>query len=108
MATTEVTSERTGSPEEAAELLRSLGEAGKVVRVRGGGTKLDWGGIGDPVAVELETGGMAKILEHNVGCLLYTSDAADDSLRVDLGGRFRRRHAQNLSASPAASSGCTR
>ena len=22
-----------------------------------------------------------------VGCLLYTSDAADDSLRVDLGGR---------------------
>jgi glycolate oxidase FAD binding subunit len=36
--------------------------------VRGGGTK-DWGGIGDPVAVELETGGMAKILEHNVGDL---------------------------------------
>ena len=23
----------------------------------------------------------------NFGCLLYTSDAADDSLRVDLGGR---------------------
>ncbi|MEO8687189.1 MAG: FAD-binding oxidoreductase, partial [Solirubrobacteraceae bacterium] len=65
----EVTHERPGSPEEAAELLRSLGEAGKVVRVRGGGTKLDWGGAGDPIAVELETGGMAKILEHNVGDL---------------------------------------
>jgi glycolate oxidase FAD binding subunit len=69
VATTEVTTERPGSPEEAAELLRSLGEAGKVVRVRGGSTKLDWGGLGEPVAVELETGGMAKILEHNVGDL---------------------------------------
>ena len=66
---TRVTTERPGSPEEAAELLRSLGEAGKAVRARGGGTKLDWGGLGEPVAVELETGGMAKILEHNVGDL---------------------------------------
>jgi glycolate oxidase FAD binding subunit len=64
-----VTTERPGSPEEAAALLRSLGDAGKVVRPRGGGTKLDWGGAGDPVAVDLETGGMAKILEHNVGDL---------------------------------------
>jgi glycolate oxidase FAD binding subunit len=63
------TTERPGSPEEAARLLQSLGEAGKAVRVRGGGTKRDWGGIGEPVAVELETGGMAKILEHNVGDL---------------------------------------
>jgi glycolate oxidase FAD binding subunit len=69
MATAEVITERPGSPKEAAELLRSLGEAGKVVRPRGGGTKLDWGGLGEPVAVELETGGMAKILEHNVGDL---------------------------------------
>jgi glycolate oxidase FAD binding subunit len=68
VSTVEVTTERPGSPEEAARLLRSLGEAGKAVRVRGGGTK-DWGGIGDPIAVELETGGMAKILEHNVGDL---------------------------------------
>jgi glycolate oxidase FAD binding subunit len=68
VATVEVTTDRPGSPEEAAALLRSLGEAGKAVRVRGGGTK-DWGGIGDPVAVDLETAGMAKILEHNVGDL---------------------------------------
>jgi glycolate oxidase FAD binding subunit len=65
----ELTTERPGSPEEAAELLRSLGEAGKAVRPRGGGTKLDWGGVGETIAVELETGGMAKILEHNVGDL---------------------------------------
>ena len=27
------------------------------------------------------------VVSHSQGCLLYTSDAADDSLRVDLGGR---------------------
>jgi glycolate oxidase FAD binding subunit len=63
------TIERPGSPEEAAELLRSLGEAGRAVRPVGGRTKLDWGGLGEPPEVELETGGMAKILEHNVGDL---------------------------------------
>ena len=30
---------------------------------------------------------MLALLGWNPGCLLYTSDAADDSLRVDLGGR---------------------
>ena len=69
MATAEVTTERPGSPEEAAELLRSLGEAGRAVRPVGGRTKLEWGGAGEPVAVELETGGMAKLLEHNEGDL---------------------------------------
>jgi glycolate oxidase FAD binding subunit len=61
--------ERPGSPEEAASLLRELGAAGRAVRVRGGGTKLDWGGLGEPVAVELETGGLDRILEHNEGDL---------------------------------------
>ena len=69
MATAQVTTERPGSPEEAAELLRSLGEAGRGVRPVGGRTKLDWGGVGEPIAVELETGGMAEILEHNEGDL---------------------------------------
>jgi glycolate oxidase FAD binding subunit len=74
-AETGVATERPGSPQEAAELLRSLGEAGRVVRVRGGGTKLDWGGVGDPIAVDLETGGMAKLLEHNVGDLTAVMQA---------------------------------
>ena len=69
MATAEVATERPGSPEEAAALLRSLGEAGRAVRPLGGRTKRDWGGVGEPVAVELETGGMAAILEHNEGDL---------------------------------------
>src|SRR5215210_1766075 len=75
MATAERTTERPGSPEEAAELLRSLGEAGKPVRPRGGGTKLDWGGLGDPTLVDLETSGMARILEHNVGDLTAVLEA---------------------------------
>jgi glycolate oxidase FAD binding subunit len=65
----EVTTERPGSPEEAAALLKSLGEAGRAVRPLGGRTKRDWGAVGQPVAVELETGGMAEILEHNAGDL---------------------------------------
>ena len=69
MATAEATTERPGSPEEAAELLKSLGEAGRAVRPVGGRTKQDWGGVGEPVAVELELGGMAQILEHNEGDL---------------------------------------
>jgi glycolate dehydrogenase FAD-binding subunit len=69
LAETGVTAERPGSPEEAAQLLKSLGEAGRAVRPLGGRTKQDWGGVGEPVAVELETGGMAKILEHNEGDL---------------------------------------
>ena len=75
MATAEVTTERPGSPEEAAELLRALGEAGRAVRPRGGGTKLDWGGVGEPVAVELRTERMARILEHNEGDLTAVLEA---------------------------------
>ena len=42
--------------------------------------------------VRTPKGGIAFIKETNnngkkASCLLYTSDAADDSLRVDLGGR---------------------
>jgi glycolate oxidase FAD binding subunit len=55
---------RPGTPEEAAELLRALGEEGRPVRPRGGGTK-PWGPTGD--GVELETGGLNRIVEHNVG-----------------------------------------
>jgi glycolate oxidase FAD binding subunit len=67
MATVDLATERPKSPQEAAELLRGLGEQGRAVRVRGGGTKLDWGGVGEPVAVELETAGLNRMVEHNVG-----------------------------------------
>jgi glycolate oxidase FAD binding subunit len=51
--------------EEAAELLRTLGEEGRPVRPRGGGTK-DWGPPLMDAAV-VETGGLNRVLEHNVG-----------------------------------------
>ncbi|HWT22763.1 MAG TPA: FAD-binding oxidoreductase, partial [Solirubrobacteraceae bacterium] len=57
---------RPSTPEEAAEVLRALAEVGRAVRPRGGGTK-PWGPGGDGAEVELETGGLNRILEHNVG-----------------------------------------
>ena len=51
----------------------------------------------------------------NGGCLLYTSDAADDSLRVDLGGRriikkifFKQKTAYEISACLVGSEMCIR
>jgi glycolate oxidase FAD binding subunit len=67
MATAAPATERPGSVPEAAELLRSLGDARTPLRVRGGGTKLGWGAPGTPPSVEIETSGMARVLEHNVG-----------------------------------------
>jgi glycolate oxidase FAD binding subunit len=52
---------RPGTPEEAAALLR---DAGGPVLPRGGGTK-DWGPPSDGTVIE--TGGLCRILEHNVG-----------------------------------------
>jgi glycolate oxidase FAD binding subunit len=67
MATAPVATEHPDTPEEAAELLRSLGEDGRTVRVRGGGTKSAWGPPAEPVAAEIVTGGLARVLEHNEG-----------------------------------------
>jgi glycolate oxidase FAD binding subunit len=55
---------RPASAEEAAALLRTLGEEGRPVRPRGGGTK-EWGPMVDGAV--LETGGLDRVLEHNVG-----------------------------------------
>jgi glycolate oxidase FAD binding subunit len=49
---------------EAADLLRSLGQEGRAVRPRGGGTKA-WLPADD--GLDFETGGLDRILEHNVG-----------------------------------------
>jgi glycolate oxidase FAD binding subunit len=60
--------ERPDSVEAAAELLRTLGEAGRTLRVRGGATKLGWGAAaGGAPTVEVETGGLDRVLEHNQG-----------------------------------------
>jgi glycolate dehydrogenase FAD-binding subunit len=67
MATAPAATERPESPEQAADLLRALGADGRTVRVRGGGTKSAWGPPAAPVDVELQTGGLGRVLEHNEG-----------------------------------------
>jgi glycolate oxidase FAD binding subunit len=51
--------------EEAAAALKALGAEGRTVRPGGGGTK-PWGPVA-PDAVDIETGGLNRIVEHNVG-----------------------------------------
>jgi glycolate oxidase FAD binding subunit len=67
MATAPVAAERPDTPEEAADLLRTLGEAGRALRIRGGGTKSGWAWGGEPVEIEVVTGGLARVTEHNEG-----------------------------------------
>ncbi|GAB5861923.1 hypothetical protein JMUB7552_27530 [Staphylococcus aureus] len=43
-------------------------------------------GLGDVYKRQVESQSSIRPASAS-GCLLYTSDAADDSLRVDLGGR---------------------
>src|SRR5687767_1596547 len=53
--------------EPLAARIREHGTAGRAVRPVGGGTKLGWGTPGPEGAVDLETGSLDAIAEHNVG-----------------------------------------
>jgi len=55
--------ERPGTPEACAELLRACADAGRTVRVRGGGTKSDGRALPETDVV-LETGGLDGIVDH--------------------------------------------
>ena len=66
-------------------------------------------------AYQIALGAVPEIEEKEI-CLLYTSDAADDSLRVDLGGRriikkknfFKQKTAYEISACLVGSEMCIR
>jgi glycolate oxidase FAD binding subunit len=75
MASETVTREAPASHEEAALLLRRCSDEGLRVCPVGGGTKVDWGGLGEPVDVELSSGGMRELVEHNEGDLTAVLDA---------------------------------
>jgi glycolate oxidase FAD binding subunit len=62
-----VKTERPESYEEAAGLLRAAAEEARPVRFRGGGTKLGWGRPISEPDLELCTGGLDRVLEHNAG-----------------------------------------
>ncbi len=87
---------RPDTPEQAAELLRSLGEEGRPVHPRGGGTK-DWGPVIEDAAV-VETGGLARILEHNVGDFTAVLEAGVPLARAQ--AEFAE-HGQMLAIDPA-------
>jgi glycolate oxidase FAD binding subunit len=53
--------------DQIAATIRDHGTAGRALRPVGGGTKLAWGGGGPDGAIDLETGGLDEIHEHNVG-----------------------------------------
>jgi glycolate oxidase FAD binding subunit len=59
--------EQPTSYEEAAEALRSAAADGRRVRFRGGGTKLGWGRVVPEPDLEICTGGLDRVLEHNAG-----------------------------------------
>jgi glycolate oxidase FAD binding subunit len=61
--------------EEAAAALRHAGVAGEVVRFRGGGTKASWGAAGGERALEVSTGALNRVVEHNVGDLTAVLEA---------------------------------
>jgi len=87
---------RPDTPEQAAELLRTLGEEGRPVHPRGGGTK-DWGPLIEDAAV-VETGGLARILEHNVGDFTAVLEAGVPLARAQ--AEFAE-HGQMLAIDPA-------
>jgi glycolate oxidase FAD binding subunit len=62
-----VKTEQPTTYEEAAELLAGAGADGRAVRFRGGGTKLGWGRPVPEPDLELCTGGLDRMLEHNAG-----------------------------------------
>lgn len=60
----DVRAESPSTPQEAAEVMRALGEAGTALRARGGGTKFGWGLPSDPSAI-VSTRNLNRVLEHN-------------------------------------------
>jgi glycolate oxidase FAD binding subunit len=92
---------RPGTPAEAAELLRTLGEEGRPVRPRGGGTK-PWGPPFE--GAEIETGGLARIVEHNVGD--FTAVLEGGTGLANAQAEFAR-HGQMLALDPALGTGAT-
>jgi glycolate oxidase FAD binding subunit len=92
---------RPGSAQEAAELLRTLGEEGRTVRPRGGGTK-PWGPLVE--GVDVETGGLARIVEHNVGDFTAIVEAGVPLAAAQ--AEFAR-HGQMLAVDPALDEAAT-
>ncbi len=67
--------EAPSSPEEAGEVMKAAGGAGRRVRIRGGGTKLCWGRPAEPPEVHVSTERLDRVVEHNQGDLTAVFEA---------------------------------
>jgi glycolate oxidase FAD binding subunit len=94
-----VASARPGSAQEAAELLKTLAGEHRAVQPRGGGTK-PWGRQGDEMP--LETRGLDRIVEHNVGDFTAVLEAG--VRMADAQAEFAR-HGQMLALDPPLGEG---
>jgi glycolate oxidase FAD binding subunit len=68
--------------EDAAAGLAAAAAQGHAVRIRGGGTKLDWGSIAPEPDLLLRTTALDRTLEHNVGDLTAIVEAGAPFARV--------------------------
>ncbi|HEY1596609.1 MAG TPA: FAD-binding oxidoreductase [Thermoleophilaceae bacterium] len=75
MATQELRTEAPGSRDEAAALIADCGRSGQVLRVRGGGTKFEWGTPAADPAVVVSTAGLDQVIAHNEGDLTAILEA---------------------------------
>ena len=87
-------------PATAARLAATLGwaaEQGLTVRVRGGGTKQQWGAVARPVDLLLSTAKLDAVVAHRHGDLTATVEAGANLARVNAA---LARHAQRLPLDP--------
>ncbi|HET9101859.1 MAG TPA: FAD-binding oxidoreductase [Solirubrobacteraceae bacterium] len=70
-----VTEIRPATGQEAARILAEASREGQTVRLRGGQTKAGWGCATADADLELGTGGLREITEHNQGDLTAVLDA---------------------------------
>ena len=87
-------------PATADRLAATLGwaaERGLTVRVRGGGTKLQWGAVARPVDLLLSTARLDAVVAHRHGDLTATVEAGATLARVNAA---LARHAQRLPLDP--------
>jgi glycolate oxidase FAD binding subunit len=75
MATRELRTEVPKGRDAAAELIAECGRSGQVLRVRGGGTKFEWGTPTPDPAVVVSTAGLDQVIEHNEGDLTAVLEA---------------------------------
>src|SRR5262245_44174491 len=68
---------RVESPASGADAAAAIAaaEEGQTVRFRGGGTKLGWGRVVSEADLTLDSAGLERIVEHNVGDLTAIVEA---------------------------------